>query len=59
MRRWLALFVAAAFAAGAGAQADPDKVLRVVFRVAETGFDPQAVSDLYSNYVNRVTWCQS
>ncbi len=30
------------------------KVLRVAFLVAETGFDPQAVSDLYSNYVNRV-----
>ena len=54
MRKWLVLLVAAAFAAGAGAQADPHKVLRVVFRVAETGFDPQAVSDLYSNYVNRV-----
>jgi ABC-type transport system substrate-binding protein len=39
---------------GAQAQADPNKVLRVVFRVAETGFDPQAASDLYSNYVNRV-----
>jgi ABC-type transport system substrate-binding protein len=38
---------------GAHAQSDPAKVLRVVFRTAETGFDPQAVSDLYSNYVNR------
>ena len=35
------------------AQSDPAKVLHVVFRTAETGFDPQAVSDLYSNYVNR------
>jgi hypothetical protein len=33
---------------------DPAKVLRVVFVIAETGFDPQAVGDLYSNYVNRV-----
>ncbi len=37
----------------ATAQPDPNKVLRVVFRTAETGFDPQAASDLYSNYVNR------
>ena len=35
------------------AQADPNKTLRVVFRTAETGFDPQVVSDIYSNYVNR------
>jgi len=34
-------------------QADPDKVLRVAFPVAETGFDPQAAGDLYSNFVNR------
>jgi ABC-type transport system substrate-binding protein len=40
----------------AHAQADPKKVLRVVFRAAETGFDPAAVSDLYSNYVNRVVF---
>ena len=33
--------------------ADPNKVLRVAFPIAETGFDPQAVSDLYSQYVNR------
>jgi len=37
----------------AAAQADPNKVLRVVFPVAETGFDPQASSDVYSNHVNR------
>jgi ABC-type transport system substrate-binding protein len=29
-------------------------VLKVAFLIAETGFDPQASSDLYSNYVNRV-----
>ncbi|MFO1306134.1 MAG: ABC transporter substrate-binding protein [Burkholderiales bacterium] len=34
-------------------QSDPKKVLHVVFRTAETGFDPAAASDLYSNYVNR------
>jgi len=36
-----------------GAQADPNKVLRVAFPVAETGFDPQGAFDLYSNDVNR------
>ena len=47
---------AAAFAvaaASAFAQADPTKVLRVVFPAAETGFDPQASSDVYSNHVIR------
>lgn len=34
--------------------ADANKVLRVVIPVAETGFDPQAAGDAYSNYVNRV-----
>ena len=38
----------------ATAQADPGKVLKVAFTIAETGFDPQASSDVYSNYVNRV-----
>ncbi|MFO1396326.1 MAG: ABC transporter substrate-binding protein [Burkholderiales bacterium] len=38
---------------GAHAQADPAKVLRVSLRSAETGFDPQAFSDLYSGYVVR------
>ena len=33
--------------------ADPAKTLRVVFPVAETGFDPQATSDLYSGHVQR------
>ena len=31
--------------------ADPNKVLRVAFPVAETGFDPVRVNDLYSNTV--------
>ena len=39
---------------GASGQADPNKVLRVAFLIAETGFDPQAVSDVYSDSVNRV-----
>ncbi|HEY3179404.1 MAG TPA: ABC transporter substrate-binding protein [Casimicrobiaceae bacterium] len=33
--------------------ADPAKTLRTAFLVAETGFDPQATSDLYSNHVQR------
>ena len=37
----------AAFAA-----ADPNKVLRIAFPTAETGFDPVRVSDLYSNTIN-------
>jgi ABC-type transport system substrate-binding protein len=45
--------LALAAAPGAFAQAHPDKVLRVSFPVAETGFDPQASSDIYSNHVNR------
>jgi oligopeptide transport system substrate-binding protein len=50
----LAVFLlGASLAFAAQAQSDPAKVLRVVFRTAETGFDPQAASDLYSNYVNR------
>jgi ABC-type transport system substrate-binding protein len=43
----LALLVAASALA-----ADPGKVLRISFPVAETGFDPVKVSDLYSNEVN-------
>ena len=35
----------------AAAQADPAKVLRYSFEVAETTFDPQKISDLYSNIV--------
>ena len=34
--------------------ADLDTTLRVAFPIAETGFDPQAGGDAYSNYVNRV-----
>src|SRR5438128_3902628 len=35
------------------AAADMSKTLRVAFPVAETGFDPQATSDLYSDTVQR------
>ncbi len=38
---------------GVLAQAERDRVLRVAFSVAETGFDPQAAGDIYSQYVNR------
>jgi ABC-type transport system substrate-binding protein len=31
--------------------ADPNKVLKYAFKIAETSFDPAAVSDLYSSYV--------
>ncbi len=51
--RTLLLAWCAMLPVGAAAQADPGKVLRVVFRAAETGFDPQAISDLYSGYVTR------
>ncbi len=47
-----ALCLAAALAtAPAVAAADPNKVIRDVFPVAETGFDPQAVHDLYSGTI--------
>jgi ABC-type transport system substrate-binding protein len=40
------------FAAGdVPAQAAPQKVLRVAFKVAETSFDPATTSDLYSNNI--------
>ncbi|MET0681702.1 MAG: ABC transporter substrate-binding protein [Casimicrobiaceae bacterium] len=48
---WVGL---ACVAAPALAQPDPNKVLRVAFPSAETGFDPQAAGDEYSNSVNRV-----
>jgi ABC-type transport system substrate-binding protein len=48
----LAVLAAAPFAPASAA--DPGKVLRVAIPVAETGFDPQAAGDAYSNYVNRV-----
>ncbi len=60
MRRRLAVVAAAAgFAlglvcAGAFAQADPSKVIYAAFPTPETGFDPQAAGDEYSNSVNRV-----
>ena len=43
---------ASVLAGGANAQADPDKVLRYAFEVAETSFDPHKVSDVYSIICN-------
>ncbi|HET7135810.1 MAG TPA: ABC transporter substrate-binding protein, partial [Casimicrobiaceae bacterium] len=40
-------------AASSLAQTAATKTLRVAFPIAETGFDPQAAGDAYSNYVNR------
>ena len=48
-----AALAAACMAAPVHAAADPDKVLRVAFPIAETGFDPQASSDLYSDSIQR------
>ena len=36
--------------------ADPQKVLRIAFEVAETGFDPAKVTDNYSNQVTQVVF---
>ncbi|MDQ6618949.1 MAG: ABC transporter substrate-binding protein [Pseudomonadota bacterium] len=47
------LVLALSGALSAAAQPDTAKVIRVAFPVAETGFDPQAAGDLYSNYVVR------
>ena len=49
-----ALGVLAAAALGPAQAADAAKVLRVAIPVAETGFDPQAAGDAYSNYIDRV-----
>ena len=43
----------------AHAAADARKVVRDVFPVAETGFDPAAVTDLYSAGVIRANRCVS
>ncbi|HEX4883734.1 MAG TPA: ABC transporter substrate-binding protein [Casimicrobiaceae bacterium] len=49
----VALAVVAAGPLHAQKRADPAKTLRVMFPIAETGFDPQATSDLYSGHVQR------
>ena len=52
-RAALAAFVLATSVTAAAAE-DLNKTLHVAFPIAETGFDPQAAGDAYSNYVNRV-----
>ena len=52
-RSFFLLAAGACVAAAPVAAADLAKVLHVAFVAPETGFDPQASSDLYSNYVNR------
>jgi len=47
----LALIAAVALASGGVGAADPAKVIRDVFPVAETGFDPAGVHDLYSGTI--------
>ena len=47
----VALLVAA-MATASMAQPDPNKVLRYAFEVAESSFDPQRNSDVYSGIVN-------
>ena len=49
-KRFALLFLTLLFTFGAHA-ADMNKVLRLGFPTAETGFDPIAVSDLYSNTI--------
>ena len=46
-------FVALALCCATAPAADLNKVLRVALPAPETGFDPQAINDLYSNYVVR------
>jgi len=48
----VALWLLALVTAPADAAADPNKVVRLSFEVAETGFDPVRVSDGYSATVN-------
>ncbi|MEP7330282.1 MAG: ABC transporter substrate-binding protein [Betaproteobacteria bacterium] len=48
----LVLCVGPLAAQGTAKWADPAKVLRTVIIIAETGFDPQASQDLYSNVIN-------
>ena len=50
------LVLALALASGTSAAADPQKVLRVAFEVAETGFDPVKVTDNYSSQVIEVVY---
>ena len=52
MRGMRFLVIALLLSAGPVQAADPNKVLRYAFEIAETSFDPPRISDLYSNIVN-------
>ncbi len=59
LRRLCAVTIGVAFALFASAGlpqpkwADPAKTVRVMFPIAETGFDPGATSDYYSSHIQR------
>ena len=53
LHRLAALAVVFVLAAAPSFAADLNKTLRVAFPIAETGFDPAPVGDIYSQYVNR------
>src|SRR5438128_4493858 len=53
LQRLAALAVVFVVAAAPCFAADLNKTLRVSFPIAETGFDPAPVGDIYSQYVNR------
>src|SRR5438552_5554633 len=53
LRNGLLAFFAAIALADAASAADMTKTIRTAFIVAETGFDPQATSDLYSDSIQR------
>ena len=48
---WIATLALCLISLQSQAAADPNKVLRVAFEIAETGFDPAKVTDNYSNGV--------
>ena len=50
---WAALAIAAAALSSPALAADPNKVFRYAFEIAETSFDPHRISDVYSNIVNQ------
>ena len=47
----MALGLLGALALAQGPSAKPEKVLRYAFPIAETGFDPAQISDLYSRII--------
>lgn len=49
---WGSMFLTGTMNVFAKSPADPNKVLRYVFPVAETGFDPAGTHDLYSAHVH-------